>query len=110
MAATSSTAARNESSFDFDGLLKPLIFRTNWSEAARISSGVTGGSKLKRILIFLHIHNYLELSESPKGERMSVLVVHASMLNRLTLIVTGAVTLEIGIRRSRGGLSSNLGC
>jgi hypothetical protein len=41
---------------------------------------------------------------------MSVLVVHASMLNRLTLIVTGAVTLEIGIRRSRGGLSSNLGC
>ena len=42
-------------SFAFDGLLKPLIFLTNWSEAARISSPVTGGSKLKRVLIFLHI-------------------------------------------------------
>jgi len=30
----------------FDGLLKPVIFRTNCSEAARTSSGVTGGSKL----------------------------------------------------------------
>jgi PhnB protein len=39
----------------FDGLLKPLIFLTNWSEAARISSAVTGGSKLKRVLMFLHI-------------------------------------------------------
>ena len=50
-----STAARNEASFAFDGLLKPLIFRTNWSEAARISSGVTGGSKLNKGLMFLHI-------------------------------------------------------
>ena len=56
MPAISSTAARNELSFAFDGLLKPLIFLTNWSEAARISSAVTGGSKLKRVLIFLHIH------------------------------------------------------
>ena len=55
MPAISSTATRNEPSFAFDGLLKPLIFLTNWSEAARISSAVTGGSKLKRVLIFLHI-------------------------------------------------------
>jgi hypothetical protein len=55
MLATSSTAARNESSLAFDGLLKPVIFRTNWSEAARISSSVTGGSKLNKVLIFLHI-------------------------------------------------------
>jgi hypothetical protein len=48
-------AARNAASFAFDGLLKPLIFLTNWREAARISSFVTGGSKLKRVLIFLHI-------------------------------------------------------
>ena len=55
ISAISSTAARNEASFPFDGLLKPLIFLTNWSEAARISTAVTGGSKLKRGLIFLHI-------------------------------------------------------
>src|ERR1700730_6690606 len=53
--AISSTAAMNKPSFAFDGLLKPLIFLTNWSEAARTSSSVTGGSKLKRGLIFLHI-------------------------------------------------------
>src|SRR6266852_7649497 len=55
MPAISSTAASNAPSFAFDGLLKPLIFLTNWSEAARISSEVMGGSKLKRVLIFLHI-------------------------------------------------------
>ena len=55
MRATSSTEARNTASFAFEGLLKPLIFLTYWSEAARISSGVTGGSQLKSILIFRHI-------------------------------------------------------
>jgi hypothetical protein len=29
--------------------------RTNWSEAARISSGVVGGSKLNRGLILRHM-------------------------------------------------------
>src|SRR5712671_2821718 len=53
--ATSSMAARNASSLAFEGLVKPLIFLTNWSEAARTSSSVTGGSKLKSVLIFLHI-------------------------------------------------------
>src|SRR5258708_23666791 len=53
--ATSSTAAKNTPSFAFDGLLKPLIFLTNCSEAARTSSSVTGGSKLKSVLIFRHI-------------------------------------------------------
>src|SRR5215469_15372546 len=52
--ATSSTAASNAASFALDGLVNPLILRTNWSEAARTSSGVTGGSKLKSVLIFLH--------------------------------------------------------
>src|SRR5215469_4207777 len=50
-----STAAANTASFAFDGLLKPVIFRTNCSDAARISSSVTGGSKLKSVLMFLHI-------------------------------------------------------
>lgn len=45
-AATSSMADSNAASFTFDGLLKPLSFRTNCSEAARISPSVTGGSKL----------------------------------------------------------------
>jgi hypothetical protein len=53
--ATSSMASRNAASFAFDGLLNPLIFLTNCSEAARISSSVTGGSKLKRVLMFLHM-------------------------------------------------------
>src|SRR6185369_9364116 len=54
-ASTWSTAARNAASLTFDGLLKPLIFLTNCSAAARISSSVTGGSKLKSVLMFLHI-------------------------------------------------------
>jgi hypothetical protein len=53
--ATPSTAAKKAASFTFDGLAKPLIFLTNCSEAARTSSSVTGGSKLKRGLMFLHI-------------------------------------------------------
>src|SRR6202167_3809109 len=59
MPAISSMAARNDASFAFDGLLKPVIFLTNCSDAARTSSSLTGGSKLKRILIFLHIHRDL---------------------------------------------------
>ena len=54
-AAISSTALRNAASLAFEGLLNPLTLRTNCSDAARISSSVTGGSKLKSILIFRHI-------------------------------------------------------
>jgi hypothetical protein len=54
-AATSSTARLNASSFVFDGLVKPLIFRTNCSEAARTSSSVTGGSKLNSGLMLRHM-------------------------------------------------------
>src|SRR5450755_4698054 len=53
--AISLIAARNGTSFALEGLLNPLIFLTNWIEAALTSSSVTGGSKLKSILIFLHI-------------------------------------------------------
>ena len=55
--ATPSTAAKNAASFVFDGFENPLIFLTNWSEAARTSSSVTGGSKLKRGRIFRHIRS-----------------------------------------------------
>ena len=61
--AISSTAARNAASLAFDGLLKPLTFLTNCNEAARTSSSVTGGWKLKSVLIFLHTIVYLDLSE-----------------------------------------------
>jgi hypothetical protein len=55
IAVTSSTAARKIASLDFDGLLKPVIFRAYCRAAARVSSSVTGGSKLKSVLIFLHM-------------------------------------------------------
>ncbi len=55
MAATSSTAAWKMSSLAREGWLKPEILRTNWSEAAWISASVTGGSKLKRVLMFRHM-------------------------------------------------------
>ena len=53
--ATSSMACTNAASFVFEGFVNPLIFLTNCSDAARISSSETGGSKLKSVLIFLHI-------------------------------------------------------
>jgi hypothetical protein len=59
--AISSTAARNAASLAFDGLLKPLTFLTNCNEAARISSSVTGGWKLKRVFMFLHTIVYLNV-------------------------------------------------
>jgi hypothetical protein len=40
------------------GLVKSMIFLRNCGEAARTSSAVTGGSKLKRGLMFLHIASY----------------------------------------------------
>jgi hypothetical protein len=52
---TSSTASWKAVSFAFDGFVKPLTFLTNCNAAAWISSCVTGGSKLKRVLMFLHI-------------------------------------------------------
>src|SRR5579883_1145644 len=58
IAAISSTAASKVASFALEGLVNPLIFRTNWSEAARTSSSVTGGSKLNSVLIFLHISDF----------------------------------------------------
>jgi len=51
----SSTAAWKLASFAFDGLVNPLIFRTNCRAAARTSSSVAGGAKLKRILILRHM-------------------------------------------------------
>jgi hypothetical protein len=54
-AATSSTARSNAAWLAFEGLLKPLSFLTNCTEAARISASVAGGSKLNKVLMFLHM-------------------------------------------------------
>src|SRR5688572_21675764 len=48
-------ARLNASWFAFDGAVKPLILRTNCTDAARTSSSVAGGSKLKSGRMFLHI-------------------------------------------------------
>ena len=48
-------ARLNAGSLAFEGLVNPLILRTNCSDEARISSSVTGGAKLKSGLIFRHI-------------------------------------------------------
>jgi hypothetical protein len=58
-------AFRKAASLAFDGLVKPLIFLTNWSDAARTSSSVTGGSKLKRVLMFLHMNDSLADRNAP---------------------------------------------
>src|SRR5262249_17007465 len=50
-----STARRNAASFICDGRLKPESLRTNWSAAARISSSLTGGSKLNSVLMLRHM-------------------------------------------------------
>jgi hypothetical protein len=54
-AATSSTARLNASTFAFDGFVKPLILRTNCSDAARTSSSVVGGSKLNNGRMLRHM-------------------------------------------------------
>lgn len=56
-ASIASTASRNAASLALDGLVKPLTLRTYWNAAARISPSFTGGSKLKRVLMFLHMSN-----------------------------------------------------
>ena len=53
-AATSSTARANAASLAFEGARDPLTLRTYCSDAARISSGVVGGSKLDSVRMFRH--------------------------------------------------------
>lgn len=58
-----STARSKTASFAREGLLKPESFRTNWSDAARTSSSVAGGSKLNKFLIFLHISGSIDAKD-----------------------------------------------
>jgi hypothetical protein len=58
-AVTSSTARSKAAAFARDGRVVPVSFRTNCSDAARISSSVAGGSKFASVLIFRHIDVFL---------------------------------------------------
>src|SRR5262249_43524377 len=72
MAAISSIADWNAASLALDGLLNPVIFLTNCSEAARTSSSVTGGSKLNRVLMFLHITDQGNKTTAWQERRQSI--------------------------------------
>ncbi len=62
---TWSTARVKAGSLALEGLAKPLSFRTNCKDEARISSSVAGGLKLCRTLIFRHIKNpFLHLTSN----------------------------------------------
>lgn len=65
-----SMAGWDAASFALEGLLMPLILRTNCREAARTSLSVTGGSKLKRSFMLRHMGCDLQ-SLSPL-ERISI--------------------------------------
>jgi hypothetical protein len=52
---TASTARWKASALAWEGLVDPLIFRTYWTAAARISSSVAAGSKLWRVRMFRHM-------------------------------------------------------
>ena len=83
-------AAMNAASFALDGLLKPLIFLTNCNEAARTSSGVTGGSKLKSVLIFLH----MDIGYREQGDR-------EQQISRRSLGITKAWFFRLGRDRDK---------
>tara|TARA_R110002074_G_scaffold273857_1_gene445419 strand:- start:1746 stop:2174 length:429 start_codon:yes stop_codon:yes gene_type:complete len=48
-------ASSKAASLAFDGRAEPLSLRTNCSAEARISASLAGGSKLNRVLMFLHM-------------------------------------------------------
>lgn len=99
IAATASTAARNALSFDLEGLLKPLIFLTYCKEAARTSSSVTGGSKLKSILIFRHIFQNLKaLLRKNKNNECSRASVHHFAYNLTAQTLQQGAHLNLAYR------------
>src|SRR5581483_5951962 len=101
IAAISSIAELNDSSLLFDGLLNPVILRTNCNDAARTSSSVTGGSKLKSVLMFLHITEPLSFSMLRERERFPCRGLRFLLcrlgLESLGIFVTGfEILLQLG--------------
>src|SRR5689334_5019876 len=91
-------AVRNAASLTFDGLLKPLTFRTNCSEAARISSSVTGGSKLNRVLMFLHM-------ELPRGVRVQQNAGYHSFVHRSRCDIAFCIRV-LGVGRAGSAMTA----
>ncbi len=54
-AATWVTARSTAAAVAADGAPTPLTFRTYWRAAASISASVTGGSRPRSVVMFLHM-------------------------------------------------------
>jgi hypothetical protein len=65
--ATACTARSKASAFAREGRVNPLTLRTYCRAAARTSSSVAGGSKLKRVRMLRHM-------TSPPGQNVNALV------------------------------------
>ena len=59
------TALSKASSVRGDGAVTPLILRTNCRAAASISSGVAGGSKPRKVVMFRHMGRGLVIVSRP---------------------------------------------
>ena len=90
MEAISSTACWKAASLAFEGLVNPLILRTNWSEAARISGSVTGGAKLNRGRILRHM--WTKVAERPGG---AIETATAIFSNKVDIRISPSSTAEV---------------
>ena len=68
--ALSNQWSANTISFALEGFVNPLNFRTNWTEEARISSSVAGGSKLCKVLMFRHMSPPRDSAFTPDGREI----------------------------------------
>ncbi len=96
-AATSATARSKAASLAFEGLLKPLSLRTNCSAAARISSSVAGGSKLKSVRMLRHMQGSYsrKVWKPPKIMRL----VSKGMFDMLALMRGSSITFAFTASR-----------
>lgn len=118
VAATSSTARSNAASLLLDGILKPLSFLTNCSDASRISISVAGGSKLNRVLMLRHMG---EASRRWLGEitghriqqsleRLGDMLVQIALITNHTPATEAPDYLAIGWRKAVSGRRVPINC
>src|SRR5262249_36254808 len=107
-AVTASTACSKASSLARDGFVKPLILRTYWSAAARTSSSVAGGSKLKSVWMLRHTGGLHEERSDRNGSDHDADRSHSSAAaaveldrGRRALDVDGVVRPHVASQRVR---------